>query len=462
MRSNKRRGKRAGENVDRLEMQRPIADVQPGRRIFIARVGELECASDEGDDGPDVTKKRNTLIFQGKTFVVRDELDAMELKSGTLKHPPNVYCAIYFDFKRYFISDVGIVGQFDFSIVVENGKEMLHLVYRPDYPRWSHIESYIDRLVRTFFISSKENGLDFANDESDDLNLDELQQIADGDALDGGDVSSIEMNSGDIVSELYRQLRQRHFERDELITADASVQHPAMSATLKSYQVAAVRWMLHREFCETEGSVFEQLFRRWPSNDDDLADEETFFYNPYEFKLCTGVKPTFELPSGGILADEMGLGKTVEALALILLNKRPASDLMDVKQGNAECHEIIDDDASDDDDMWYEPPEKRRPNRERASVKCLCFSSESTASHKLIQCTKCSLRQHRKCVLKNTVGDVDEANYVCPQCWAHEDTVKTSATIIVSPRSIKMQWFQEVQKHINTDNFKVRAPSSMR
>lgn len=365
------------------------------------------------------------------------------------------------------------------------------MAYRPGYLERDTDMRHFDRVVRTFFISNKDNALDLLDYEADHFAVEEIQQIENvGDAhVNDDNVENGVANEddatigGDMVSELYHRLRKAHFEHDQLVTVDAPVQHASMSATLKSYQAAAVRWMLHRELCHTEASLCKPVFRRWPPVNDDSAGN--FFYNPCTFRLSHGQPdfPSIELPSGGILADEMGLGKTVEALSLILLNKRPQSDLMgglDPNDAEYECIEIpdsddddlienngryMDDDEEDcddyesnidDDDDCDESPQAKRRRMARVSVKCICQSSKSIARHFLIQCTKCALRQHRLCVLRHVVGKVDSEKYICPQCWNKEEMIKTTATIIVSPRSIKMQWFHEVQKHIKDDNFKVR------
>lgn len=357
---------------------------------------------------------------------------------------------------------------FTFSVVVEDAKETLYLAYRSAHPVRCTNEYDFDRLVKKFFILNEENVLDFADDE-----MEEIQQIANGDAANGengnaqNSIVNDAINGADMVSELYRRLRHAHFEHDRLVTMDTPVQHAAMKARLKSYQAAAVRWMLHRELCQTDEPMFKPVFRRWPPNDDDAG--EHFSYNPYTFELSSREMPAIKLPSGGILADEMGLGKTVEALALILLNKRPANDLMNHEKrmvANVECIEIDDSDDHDDDeyvddgdddseDCAESPPQKRR-KANFLSVKCICDCASSADPQALIKCSKCALRQHRRCVLKHVIGDVDTGNYICPQCWNSEEPVKSAATIIVSPRSIKSQWFHEVQKHITADNFKVR------
>lgn len=346
------------------------------------------------------------------------------------------------------ISDVDSLEAFEFAIVTEDARDILYLTFLPDFNfSCRNLRSY-ERLVKIFFASSKQSLLDFAHNDV----LDHFDTGLSGEIDSPQNEHANDDTNRDMVSELYQRLRQMHFEHDKLVTTDAPVQHKTMNATLKSYQAAAVRWMLHRELCQRESSMFEPVFRRWPPSGGD--DGEKFYYNPYKIDLSIDEMPAVELPSGGILADEMGLGKTVEALALILLNQRPTDDLASAKRNVEiiECIDIVD----SDDDVINEPSPPKKRKLCPIPCRCICQSSQSALSSALIKCSKCFLRQHRECVLKNIVVDVAEHNYICPQCWNSEELIKTSATIIVSPRSIKLQWFHEVQKHINADNFKVR------
>uniref|UniRef100_A0A182PQI4 Helicase C-terminal domain-containing protein n=1 Tax=Anopheles epiroticus TaxID=199890 RepID=A0A182PQI4_9DIPT len=55
--------------------------------------------------------------------------------------------------------------------------------------------------------------------------------------------------------------------------------------------------------------------------------------------------------------------------------------------------------------------------------------------------------------------DEDNSNpkrrYICPECWRSEPMVKSGATIIVTPASIKLQWMSEIRKHVSDPNFRV-------
>lgn len=354
-----------------------------------------------------------------------------------------------------------------FDVREENGQEYLFIKklskYGRSYYSNENTNQLYDSLIKKLFISSKESNLDLADFEP--INF---QENAFDEMKNGGDGAGHGRNDNefgtDMVSELYQRLRQAHFEYDKLSTNDVMVQHPAMKATLKSYQVGAVRWMLHRELCHEEDSMYQRVYRRWPPNDDDDSDGNQFFYNPFQWTLR--LKPEvskIQLPSGGILADEMGLGKTVEALALILLNQRPIEEVMggSTQRQSVEYLEIDDDDDDNDDDEdddEYgddEPQTAKRWKPMEVPVRCFCRDTSNAASKRVIQCSKCRLRQHRACVLKHAVADIHESNYICPQCWNYEEPVKSGGTVIVSPRSIKKQWFHEVKKHIDDDNFKV-------
>lgn len=77
------------------------------------------------------------------------------------------------------------------------------------------------------------------------------------------------------------------------------------------------------------------------------------------------------------------------------------------------------------------------------------------SSSKLIYCPGCETTQHKKCVLKNCVGQ--RKTYKCPECWKYTEkgSIKSSATLICTPASIKEQWKDEIMKHIIDPNFKV-------
>lgn len=85
-------------------------------------------------------------------------------------------------------------------------------------------------------------------------------------------------------------------------------------------------------------------------------------------------------------------------------------------------------------------------------VRCICSNSNT---RKVIQCPSCLHFQHENCVAKYSLKPI--VNYICPECWKFEPLIDSSTTFIVSPPSIKMQWHDEIEKHISNSNFRVRT-----
>lgn len=196
--------------------------------------------------------------------------------------------------------------------------------------------------------------------------------------------------------------------------------------TLCEYQKKSVLWLLRREL---EKESFPAYFDKLTAK-----DNETVVYKHLFSRYIQAEPPEdLVLPPGGILADEMGLGKTVEMLALILLNS---------------CIEINLDPRLE---CFFTTIKAKRQCVEQ-KIFCICSSD---SKKKLIQCQKCNLWQHQSCVATyDTEMDNIEVNtpYLCPSCWQQVieeyGLLKTKATFIVSPNTIKMQWFSEIKRHI--------------
>ncbi|XP_075154307.1 E3 ubiquitin-protein ligase SHPRH [Haematobia irritans] len=194
---------------------------------------------------------------------------------------------------------------------------------------------------------------------------------------------------------------------------------------LCDYQLKSVMWMCTKERSPAKFSLLT-LFDKLEAKD----QETTIYMHQYARYVVQDEPAEVILPTGGILADEMGLGKTVEILALILLNPR--------------INDIPDQETTP---QMLEHKRKRTDNE----VFCICSSK---SKKKLIQCSKCSLWQHTKCVARYNDNHEDDINepYICPGCWQDViemcGLVKSKATFIVSPNSIKSQWLSEIKRHI--------------
>lgn len=258
------------------------------------------------------------------------------------------------------------------------------------------------------------------------------------------DTETVEESESEVtIEELYVKLRDSHALRDTF-DRDVCVQHSSMLPTLTAYQRSAVQWMLHRENGRDHfPSEFIRIMSRWPVEG---VDPAVFYYHPRKVEITDEWIPFIDIPTGGILAEEMGLGKTVETLSLVLLNRRSPS----------QCDSFDSARASDDSDSDDEPLIKKvkRPDLTEAEFKCTCTKFGSHDPKKLIQCIMCHRTQHRRCVLKHVI-EPNVKKYICPDCWQYEAPVQSSATFIVSPASIKMQWFVEIEKHIVGSGLKV-------
>lgn len=99
---------------------------------------------------------------------------------------------------------------------------------------------------------------------------------------------------------------------------------------------------------------------------------------------------------------------------------------------------------------------KKRPAdsciEEPPSVLCVCGKTDFRTT--LVHCGLCNKQQHSECV-NYDLKDPYRGKYCCPQCWTKADLIKSKATLIVTPHSISHQWVEEMQRHIQCDDFKV-------
>ncbi|XP_037950755.1 E3 ubiquitin-protein ligase SHPRH-like [Teleopsis dalmanni] len=205
----------------------------------------------------------------------------------------------------------------------------------------------------------------------------------------------------------------------------------SFQSKLCNYQEKTVGWLLEKErVISVAPSFYKKLIA--------IDGMHIIYKHKYCSYLMSEESSPIVVPMGGILADEMGLGKTVEILALILLNPRQEFTIP----------QNIDDDTLSSDDEILANYGKRA--RYKSELLCVCVSKKTK---NLIRCTKCFKSQHRKCV--STYDEDHSANvnepYMCPACWEQEtktNLIESGATVIVSPTTIKMQWYAEIKKHI--------------
>lgn len=202
------------------------------------------------------------------------------------------------------------------------------------------------------------------------------------------------------------------------VDSNMRVQHPDLIAILEPHQITAVQWLLYKE--TANGDFIEERVEPIRSR----YCQNTFYLNLSSL-MIHDIKPqNCLLPSGGILADEMGLGKTVMMLTLFLLNPN-----LNVKN---RMPKILDE--------YNRPLKTFLPN-----FKCICSCRKKG---KLITCLECGTSSHFRCVAKMSCPTTI-ANYLCPECWQHQDSLDCRTTLIVTPNAIIDQWKSEIETHIS-------------
>lgn len=281
------------------------------------------------------------------------------------------------------------------------------------------------------------NTNDNVNGEAENQNLLGVHNDANNKDDDDSDAGTESTDSDElpvkIIDDLYQQLREAHRNKALAISyTDEFIQHNDLRPKLTRYQLDGVRWMLNRERAVDHfPTEFVEVTRRW-------ADAQTnvkFFYNERTMILQANENSDVAIPKGGILADAMGLGKTVEMLDLILLNQR----VIDPNQQNQ--NEVTVNRIAEAYKFYNQP-----------ILRCLCANKHLCNT---VRCIRCYMYQHRKCVSQNDTANAPDIKYICPTCWQDEPLLQSKTTFIVSPPSIKLQWRDEVLKHVSNDNFKV-------
>ena len=85
---------------------------------------------------------------------------------------------------------------------------------------------------------------------------------------------------------------------------------------------------------------------------------------------------------------------------------------------------------------------------------CICGELDQVDCKPRVQCLKCHLWQHAKCV------NYEEKNlkikpFYCPHCLVAMEPVSTRATLIISPSSICHQWVDEINRHVRPSSLRV-------
>lgn len=341
-----------------------------------------------------------------------------------------------------------------------NNVQAFQITIRPDESIWLTLNTDLlqnncrmgrylrsmQNLIETFFIVEREHLFDDdeISGDTDNGNEDakcdkELENEAtNGEVGNGDDDGQANSSTAESLNdfeyddlpvtffdELYQKLRDAHAKSAYVghQYTNEHVQNEHLRPTLTQYQMDGVKWMLNRENSQrVYPTELQSIQLRWPSN-----GTHRFYYNRRTIQLAIDQNDDILIPSGGILADAMGLGKTVEMLTLILLNQKMPDE-------SSISEKTIDNDTLDQ------------------VIRCLCPGKSIKA---LVKCNECHMYQHRECVTQFHSDITPDTLYYCPYCWKQRTPLKVKTTFIVSPPSIKMQWYDEIAKHVAKSGFKV-------
>lgn len=322
---------------------------------------------------------------------------------------------------------------FSLKVVTSNDNDYLTLFYSQNDVNLLECRggrmSFRQFLISSFFESVKEDDLKLTHEQKDHSNTTSIEYF-------------------------YQHLKESHV-NDNFDSVPENVQHPSLKPTtrLRPYQIKGIKWMLKRELEVEELPPLKYLKMRSKLNNDQIM-----YFNPNTLEFTPNLK-TENYPSGGILCDEMGLGKTVEMITLILMNPRPKNPDVQISASQVGSKRKAND-SNDNDDIPIKKLKALSPTK-KSKIKCICHGRSNTKKkdqqkENLIICRECHYAQHKKCVGIENENINNDCAYICPVCYkASKHIVMSSATIIVTPGTIKRQWYQEIQRHVQDPNFKV-------
>ena len=192
--------------------------------------------------------------------------------------------------------------------------------------------------------------------------------------------------------------------------------------TLRTYQLAAVEFLLKREALRQETiSPLEDGWRR--------VGEAWWEPRSGVVSVSEPLPRVVAAARGGVLADDMGLGKTLVAMAVIILGNEDSPEIMTTASATTTNTTMT---------------RKKSRGSGGAAMECLCGDAQSLEAKTL--CPRCARPFHLACW-----SDYWER---CPGCEielcdidAAHRAKRRGHTLIVCPPSIIGQWQTEIAKH---------------
>lgn len=396
------------------------------------------------------------MNFVGKIKTINFYLKSIYRKYfEVMLNEPNLFIQL-FNFSLFLVIFLDVHNVTAFQVECDSTDDSLWLTFSSkllqDNRKSGAYLRGMKSLIETFFIVEQENIFGESDDEpmkqSDEGNENiKQEESTSGVDIDSDDESDCDVLPTSIIDKFYQQLRESQ-EANNVRSNNYTneyVQHKNLRPRLTQYQINGVKWMLNREritsYYPTE---FKEIKRRW------IDDENhKFYYNQRTILIRFNQNEDVKIPCGGILADAMGLGKTVEMLDLILLNQRVPEPQSNINSLDSLLENIKKSPATQ-----TENTDQMECDSDEPMIRCLCSDKKDKS---VVNCVRCNSLQHRKCVSQIDSDVTPDKCYMCPYCWQKEQPIKAKTTFIVSPTSIKMQWYDEVVKHISCENFKVRS-----
>ncbi|XP_006872112.1 PREDICTED: E3 ubiquitin-protein ligase SHPRH-like [Chrysochloris asiatica] len=194
-----------------------------------------------------------------------------------------------------------------------------------------------------------------------------------------------------------------------------------------------------------------------PSNtSDDDADPYYYYYKPRKTRCKLRKKPVSAAKIGNsqpnINPNSEGPCPTASDSGITDVTMSTSTLVSEAKQEpNAEHHaESLELTGGDVQHCNSLSPS----NSSNYRFECICGELGRIDHKARVQCLKCQLWQHAKCV-NYEEKDLKIKPFYCPHCLVAMEPVSTRATLIISPSSICHQWVDEINRHVRSSSLRV-------